>query len=156
MYSLICMGFDGEYVIEKDGFTTVNDAWKHANNMGSRWYFYPFHMVTTASHKTVVNASYGLECVSGKRLNTVSKLFKKVSEYPALNLADVDNFIWAIQTELEHEEIQSRLDYLRKEIKAERISYGEIAELQDLAEFIPEDDILLREWAGIPEFEEGE
>ena len=49
--------------------------------------------------------------------------------------------------------IQKRLEYLRGEIEAERISYGEIAELQSLAKHIPGDDTLLREWAGIPEYE---
>ena len=49
-------------------------------------------------------------------------------------------------------QIKARLEYLRGEIKAERISYGELAELQSLAEHIDKDDILLREWAGIPEF----
>ena len=49
------------------------------------------------------------------------------------------------------EEITKRLEYLRGEITAERISYGEIAELQDLAEYIPNGDTLLQEWAGIPE-----
>lgn len=48
-------------------------------------------------------------------------------------------------------EIEKRLEYLRGEIIAERISYEEIAELQSLAEYIKEDDVLLREWAGIPE-----
>jgi hypothetical protein len=51
-------------------------------------------------------------------------------------------------------EIEDRFKYLKGEIKKECISYGEIAELQSLAEYIPEDDVLLREWAGIPEFEE--
>jgi hypothetical protein len=44
-----------------------------------------------------------------------------------------------------------RLEYLRKELKAERISYGELAELMDLAEYIDPDDVELREAAGIPE-----
>jgi len=47
--------------------------------------------------------------------------------------------------------IENRLDYLRGEIEAERISYGEIAELQELANFIPKGDTLLLEWAGVPE-----
>jgi hypothetical protein len=47
--------------------------------------------------------------------------------------------------------IKDRLEYLRGEIKAERISYGEIAELESLAPHIEEDDVLLREWAGLPE-----
>lgn len=47
--------------------------------------------------------------------------------------------------------IKERLEYLRGEIKAERISYGEIAELQDLAAHIEPGDVLLLEWAGVPE-----
>jgi hypothetical protein len=49
--------------------------------------------------------------------------------------------------------IAERLEYLRGEIKQERISYGEIAELQSLATHIDEGDVQLREWAGIPERE---
>ena len=49
------------------------------------------------------------------------------------------------------DKIKARLEYLRKEIEAERISYGEIAELQDLAAHIEPGDVLLLEWAGVPE-----
>lgn len=49
------------------------------------------------------------------------------------------------------DKIKARLEYLRGEIEAERISYGEIAELQDLAEHIDEGDVLLLEWAGVEE-----
>lgn len=51
-------------------------------------------------------------------------------------------------------QIKARLNYLKQEILAERISYGEIAELQSLAEYIPENDTLLLEWAGVPEFKD--
>jgi hypothetical protein len=47
--------------------------------------------------------------------------------------------------------IKRRLDYLRKEIEAERISYGEIAELQSLVKYIDPSDVLLLEWAGVKE-----
>ena len=40
----------------------------------------------------------------------------------------------------------------RAEIDAERISYGELAELQSLAPYIARDDVQLLEWAGVPEF----
>ncbi len=46
---------------------------------------------------------------------------------------------------------KERLEYLRGEIEAERISYAEVAELQDLARFIEPGDNLLLEWAGVPE-----
>ena len=49
------------------------------------------------------------------------------------------------------QKIAQRLEYLRSEIKAERISYGEIAELQSLAKYIEPGDVLLLEWAGVPE-----
>ncbi len=50
-------------------------------------------------------------------------------------------------------DIPARLAYLRGEIEAERISYSEIAELQLLAKYIDPGDMVLRQWAGIPESE---
>lgn len=50
--------------------------------------------------------------------------------------------------------LRDRLDYLLAEIEAERISWGELAELQGLADKIPEDEVVLRQWAGVPEFED--
>jgi len=47
--------------------------------------------------------------------------------------------------------IKARLEYLREQIKAESISYDEIAELQSLADYIEPGDIELLEWAGVPE-----
>jgi hypothetical protein len=47
--------------------------------------------------------------------------------------------------------VAERLEYLRGEIKGERISYGEIAELQGLAQYIDPSDVELLEWAGVPE-----
>ena len=45
-----------------------------------------------------------------------------------------------------------RLAEIKKAIEAENISYGEIAELQTLSDYI-DGDIILMEWAGIPENE---
>ena len=50
--------------------------------------------------------------------------------------------------------IKRRLEDLRKAIRAENISYGELAELQSLAEHIEPGDVELLEWAGVPEFPE--
>ena len=49
------------------------------------------------------------------------------------------------------DDIEKRLEYLRGEIRAERISYGEIFELQDLARYIKDDDVELLQWAGVEE-----
>lgn len=50
--------------------------------------------------------------------------------------------------------IAERLEYLRGEIRAERISQGEVIELQGLAKHIDPGDVELLEWAGVPEFPE--
>lgn len=47
--------------------------------------------------------------------------------------------------------IQTRLEYLRGELRAERISYSELADLQGLAEYIDPSDTELLEAAGVPE-----
>lgn len=51
-------------------------------------------------------------------------------------------------------EIKKRLEYLRQEIEAERISYGEIFELQGLVNYIDKGDVLLLQWAGVEEEEQ--
>ena len=56
-----------------------------------------------------------------------------------------------MKAKMTKKQIKARLAYLRREIQAERISYGEIAELQELAEHISPDDVLLLEWAGVKE-----
>ena len=48
-------------------------------------------------------------------------------------------------------EIKQRLEYLRGELEAERISYEELAELQSLVEHIDPSDVQLLEAAGVPE-----
>lgn len=45
-----------------------------------------------------------------------------------------------------------RLEYLRDLIHQERISWGELAELQGRADEIHPSDVELLEWAGVPEF----
>ncbi len=52
--------------------------------------------------------------------------------------------------------LNERLEYLRGAIEKECISWGELMELQGLAEegLIPDGDVVLLEWAGVPEFGE--
>lgn len=52
------------------------------------------------------------------------------------------------------DEIRARLEYLRGELRAERISMGELVELQGLAEHIEPGDVELLEPAGVPEYED--
>ena len=47
--------------------------------------------------------------------------------------------------------MKDRLEYLRQELRAERISYGELAELQSLVTYIDLDDVELLEASGVEE-----
>lgn len=49
------------------------------------------------------------------------------------------------------ESIKEQLSSIRKAIENESVSYGEIAFLQAHVKYIPKDDTLLLEWAGVEE-----
>ena len=100
---LICMAFDGDYVVEKRAtFDTVEAAWKHAENMGSRWYFYPFCFVVSKSGKTVIDAPRPHEFLEGKKVECVSKFFEKVSKLPESKNADVDIYLYLLMDNQEN------------------------------------------------------
>jgi hypothetical protein len=48
-------------------------------------------------------------------------------------------------------DIKKRLEYLRQEIRKEKISYGEIVELTSLSKYIDKNDVELLQWAGVKE-----
>jgi hypothetical protein len=48
--------------------------------------------------------------------------------------------------------MRDRLEELRTELRAERISYGELVELESLAEYIDKDDLELLGAIGINEY----
>ena len=49
------------------------------------------------------------------------------------------------------EKAKKRLEYIRKQIENEYVSYWEIVELQWLVEYIDKNDVLLLERAGVEE-----
>jgi len=49
------------------------------------------------------------------------------------------------------QDVKDRLEYLRGELRAKRISYSELHELQSLASHIEPGDVELLEAAGVPE-----
>jgi hypothetical protein len=49
--------------------------------------------------------------------------------------------------------MKDRLEYLREQLNDECISYGELAELESLADYIEPGDVQLLEAAGVPEFD---
>lgn len=53
---------------------------------------------------------------------------------------------------MNQEQARERLEYLRGELRAQQISYGELYELQNMTEYIEPGDTELLEAAGVPEF----
>lgn len=70
---------------------------------------------------------------------------------PPLTPTNETNIMTTQPNEATAREIQDRLEYLRGEIQAERISYGELMELQSLVKHIKPGDVELLEWAGVKE-----
>lgn len=95
MNTLICMAPDGATVTEGRDFPDVSAAWRRADDMGSRWYFYPFCFVTSASGKTIVDAPAPMRNMIGRRVATVAALFASLAADPDMGDADPDEFAFA-------------------------------------------------------------
>jgi hypothetical protein len=90
---LICMDFDGEFVREGPKFKNLDEAWIHSNNLGSTWYFYPFHFVVTDSYLTVVDApSPWADMMKGRKVKTIQRLMKAHSENPEMENTNAETF----------------------------------------------------------------
>jgi hypothetical protein len=92
------MSFDGEFVTERPEFESIDNAWEYANNLGSKWYFYPFHFVI--KNKTIKDSPYNLEYFNDKRIKTIQKIFNETSKKRELENSDVDDFIHALISEI--------------------------------------------------------
>ncbi len=92
-YKLICMSFDGEYITEARSNDT-NELWNIAMNLGSKWFFYPFHFVCTNKK---INQSYApVSWFEGRNITTVQKWFKEASEKQQAKDLDPDDFLYFI------------------------------------------------------------
>ncbi len=91
------MSFDGEYQIERPTFESVDKAWDYSNDLGSKWFFYPFHFVTTASGKTIKDVPCNLmDHLKGMRVKAVAKHFAQVSKTQEAQNADSESFAYLI------------------------------------------------------------
>lgn len=93
-YNLMVVSFDGQTQLERVN-GNVDDCWEHSNDMGSRWYYYPFHFVV--SEKTVIDTPEGLEHYKGKRIETLLREFKKAYDKSIGDNVQVDCFEFAEQ-----------------------------------------------------------
>lgn len=88
MYKVMCMSFDGEIKIETPEFKTIEEAADYENNLGSKWFFYPFHF--TISGKTIKDCDNRISCLIGKRIKTIQKIFKQTHEFCKKNNISCD------------------------------------------------------------------
>ena len=72
LYNLVCIAPDGDHVTEARE-KSFEECERTSAELGSRWIFYPFHVITTRSNKTVVAAYDDIEVYIGKRLSTLKK-----------------------------------------------------------------------------------
>ena len=80
MTKLVCIAPDGEFVTE-GAFQTTEDAWNRSEDMGSRWFFYPIHVVTGDKGKRIVDVPDGMgRGWIGKELKTLRKVIATESE----------------------------------------------------------------------------
>ena len=98
MYQVMCMAFDGEYVTERPEFESIEDAWEYANDLGSKWYFYPFHFVI--KNKTIKDSPCNLEYFNNKRIKTIQKIFNQTSKKPELQNVNADEFMCGLINEI--------------------------------------------------------
>jgi len=94
MYKLICMTFNGEYITERPEFESIEDAWDYSNNLGSKWFFFPFHFVI--KDKTIRDTPDQLRYFNNKRIKTIVKIFNQLSKYPEMEGADIDTFMFTL------------------------------------------------------------
>ena len=93
---LICMSFDGEYKTERPEFDDLDDAWEYSNDLGSKWYFYPFRFVVTASGKTIKEAPFPLDHLKGQRVARVAKCFAEFAKTEESASMDVEQYAFAV------------------------------------------------------------
>lgn len=73
-YNLVCIAPDGEHVTECRN-KTFDECVKQSEDMGSRWYFYPFHAITTPAGRKVVDVPYEeIKHMEGKSLTKLKDL----------------------------------------------------------------------------------
>lgn len=77
-YKLIVMSFDGDWKEEAEQFENTDDAWSYASDLGSKWYFYPFHFVVDQAGE-VVGAPSPMEHLEGMTIEDVASHFAEVA-----------------------------------------------------------------------------
>ena len=74
---------DGDWVTDYRGCETIQEVWDNLADMGSRWFFYPFHTVirdnglVTTHLKRIVEAGEPFADLAGCTIQTFAKMLKE-------------------------------------------------------------------------------
>jgi hypothetical protein len=74
MYTLKCFSPDGQSVTEGE-FKSIGECWYRSNDMGSRWIFYPIHVVTKG--KTVCDIADEFGFMKRRKLTTLARYLRE-------------------------------------------------------------------------------
>ena len=104
-YELRVMSFDGDYITDTEG--SLEDCQLASENMGSKWYFYPWHVITTPKgtikecYGGLVSTKNGIcllgSMFNGRKFKTLQDTFYRASvlaEGLELDTLDYENFIF--------------------------------------------------------------
>lgn len=94
-YQLIVMSFDGQYKTEPERFENTDDTWTYSEDIGSKWYFYPFHFVVDQAGE-VVSAQPPMGHLEGMTIEDVAAHFAKTAAIPEAQGADVERFSFMV------------------------------------------------------------
>lgn len=94
-YKLIVMSFDGDYKTEREEFENVDDAWSYAGDLGSKWYFYPFHFVVDQAGE-VVAACEPMTHLEGATIEDIAEHFREVSQSPDAEGVDAEAYAFMV------------------------------------------------------------
>lgn len=94
-YKLIVMAFDGDYQTERPEFENTDDAWDYSGDLGSKWFFYPFHFVIDQAGE-VASAAELMNHLEGMTVEDVAEHFKEVAATPDAQGVDAEQFAFMV------------------------------------------------------------
>ena len=90
------MSFDGEYKTNRPEFESIEKTWEYSNDLGSTWFFYPFHFVTSKSGKTIKDAPEPFTHLVGSRTKTLAGCFERFCNTEEAQEMGVEQFAYAV------------------------------------------------------------
>jgi len=86
-YQASLFSTDGQWVTDYQNSNTVEEVEESLANQGSRWFFYPFHVVIvdhnngwTKDNQRIMSAAWPFEDMKGKTLKTFGKMIANLSD----------------------------------------------------------------------------